>query len=103
MKGLKKYIDRYGYHFTEELGYRAASKPKWNSNDLVNELEGRVYYNVTGSTLGDMVYMANREGLSKRRGVNYALSIVGDYDYYGGRVFKEWLHQVEDFDFTPYI
>ena len=104
MKGLKKYIDRYGYHFTESLSHDV-SKHRWTSKDLIKRLENKVYYNVTESSLGDMLYIINAcdDTKSGKEGIKYMLSIVEDFNYYGGKIFKEWLHQVEDFDFTPYI
>ena len=58
MKGLRQYIKKHGKHFTEELAYKTAGK-RWSSTQIEKATQREVYYNVTASTLGDIVYLAN--------------------------------------------
>lgn len=107
MKGLRKYIRKHGRHFTEELAYEAAGR-KYNARQVEKAAQKKVYYNVTGSTLGDMVYLTNSNfngwGFSSISGsINYTLYFVGQYKFHGGFLFEQWLHGLDDFDFTPYI
>lgn len=105
MKGLRQYIKKHGKHFTEELAYKAAGK-KWSSKQIEKATQGEVYYNVTASTLGDMIFLINTYRKYLRRKsecVSFALCIIGDYQYYGGVIFDTWLEDNKGFDFTPYI
>lgn len=106
MKGLRQYIKKHGRHFTEELAYKAAGK-KWSAEDIERTAQKEVYYNVTASTLGDMIYLVhethNRHGIKKSNCIKHTLCVIGNYNFYGGEVFREWLREVKDFDFTPYI
>ena len=56
MKGLEQYIEKYGNHFTEELASDITLK-KWDSSKIQKSAQKKVYYNVTGSTSGDMMYL----------------------------------------------
>ncbi len=68
------------------------------------------YYNVTGSTVGDMVFLAN---YAKDTGkpfyrtihncVRFALCIVGEYALRNGAMFSKWVWDAKEFDLTPYI
>ena len=107
MKGLRKYIKAHGRHFTEELAM-AVTCHKWSPGQIEKATQRKVWYNVTGSTLGDLVYLVNEiykdwkfKTLSKC--LVYPLYIVGDYRLYGGVVFDDWLEDNKDFDLTPYI
>ena len=107
MKGLREYIRKHGRHFTEELAYKAAGR-KYSASQVERAAQRKVYYNVTGSTLGDMVYLTNCTyngwGFTTISGnISYTLYFVGNYKHHGGVLFNEWLHGLEDFDFTPYI
>lgn len=109
MRGLKRYIRRHGRHFTEELALHATGG-SWNSSRVLKKASGMVYYNVTGSTVGDMVFLANLpkdSGLPFSRTlqgcIKFALSIIGDYSFHDGRVFDRWTLENKDFDFTPFI
>ena len=112
MKGLRKYIRKHGKHFTEELAYKIAGK-RWNAQQIEHAIQKKVYYNVTESTIGDMVYMVNEvysikhRHTSLRECAKYTIGIVGDYQYYGGILFMEWLKEMKtadnDFDFRDYI
>lgn len=113
MRGLKRYIRKHGYHFTEQLALDAALNKRWNWEQVEKELHRRVWFNVTDSTVGDMLYLVNEcydednfMGYGKKsKCVSYAILYVGDFRYYGGSLFKRWLDDIPDssFDFTPYI
>lgn len=113
MKGLEEYIEVHGRHFTEELGY-AVSGGRYDADKVGRMAQRKVYYNVTGSTLGDMVYLANTywhqpypDCKRLNKCIDFALCIVGSYYFHGGKVFDMWLESLpdymDDFDFTPYI
>ena len=111
MKGLREYIRKHGNHFTEELALDVAGK-KWGSDEVTKAAQKLVYYNVTDSTLGDMVFIMNchraaPSSKGKSDCVKYMVSIIGYYGFYGGKVFDRWVRVVRKsnphFDFTPYI
>jgi hypothetical protein len=108
MKGLKEYIRKYGRHFTKELAYDAV-RWKWPLKDIEDTAQSKVYYNVTGSTLGDIVYLVHivhdaypEEYYRKDYCVDYALAVIRDVRYTGS-AFSNWILTIRDFDFTPYI
>lgn len=111
MKGLKEYVEKHGKHFTEELA-GAVSKRKWNASKVVRDSQKKVYYNVTGSTVGDMVYMMDMFWYYLAEQYTYGMSMklmlrwVGNYNKTGSP-FSMWLGSLDynnkDFDFTPYI
>ena len=117
MKGLEEYINKHGKHFTEQLAYDVALSKKWNKEQIEDALQKRVWYNVTGSTIGDIIYLVNEcydEGCmgygKKHRCISYTLLYVGDFNNYGGKLFERWLEDIsqyniikDNFDFTPYI
>lgn len=109
MKGLGKYIKKYGKHFTEQLAMSVTSG-RWDSSEIMKKAEDMVYYNVTGSTVGDIVFLANYAKdtgrafyKSKHNCVKFALKIVGEYALHDGVMFNKWVGDTKDFDFTPYI
>ena len=109
MKGLRKYIKKHGKHFTEELAISITSG-RISPFEVMEMAQNIVYYNVTGSTDGDIVFLANHAKdcgnsscRSKYRCVKAALGIVGEYSFSGGATFDSWLVNNKDFDFTPYI
>ena len=109
MKGLRQYIRKHGRHFTEELAM-TVTKGKWNSSEIMEKAESMVYYNVTGSTVGDIVFLTNYAkdtGKSfyktKHNCVRFALCVVGEYAFKDGAMFKKWIDGTKDFDFTPFI
>ena len=109
MKGLRQYIRKHGNHFTEELAMNV-TKGRWSSPEIMEKAESMVYYNVTGSTIGDIVFLANYAkdtGKSfyktKHNCVRFALCIVGEYALRDGVMFRKWLEGNKDFDFTQYI
>ena len=111
MKGLEEYIEVHGNHFTEKLAAEVTNR-KWDFSEVAKTTQEKVYYNVTGSTLGDMVYLADmicnrsHRKQSLKRGINEVLTWVQDYRR-GGSAFCIWLTvsivKGEDFDFTSYI
>jgi len=109
MRGLKAYIRKHGRHFTEKLAM-TVTKGKWGSSEIMEKAESMVYYNVTGSTIGDIVFLANYAkdtGKSfyktKHNCVRFALCIVEEYALRDGAVFKKWLGDNKDFDLMQYI
>ena len=108
MKGLKEYIKKHGKHFTEEL-VKAALPLRWDITDVVSSAQKKVYYNVTGSTVGDMAYLANTvymsEGWSKTKCIDFTTTIMGDYGVGRELAFSWFLDSLKGkkFDFTPYI
>jgi hypothetical protein len=111
MNGLDRYIRKHGKHFTEKLAYKVAGR-RWSGRQIEKAAQRKVYYNVTGSTLGDMIYLTNEA--SNRWNIpilytcaKFTLYRIGNHQYYGGVVFDDWLEDLENinptFDFTPYI
>ena len=107
MKGLEEYINKHGRHFTKELASKVTDE-RWDSSKLEKDAQKHVYYNVTGSTIGDMVYLMTigdaRQSYCKK--VKTMLSWVQDYNKTESP-FIIWLTVLfvkeQDFDFTPYI
>lgn len=69
-----------------------------------------MYYNVTGSTAGDIVFLVNfakdsgRSFLkTKHQCIKFALCIVSEYAMHDGVMFNKWIGDSKDFDLTPYI
>ena len=112
MKGLHEYIRKYGVHFTEDLALSITSG-NFDSKVIINKTQNKVYYNVTKSTIGDMVYLVNityndssDKKISLDNCIKNMLYLVEDYKK-TGYPFLTWLGDiiVKDirFDFTPYI
>ena len=103
MKGLKRYLARHGRHFTVKLAMDVIDC-KWDANEVKKASDAMVYYNVSKSTLGDMVYLANlfAYDLPKRRCIEYTLEMVGNV-YAEGRAFNAWIILDEDIDLGKYI
>ena len=96
MKGLRQYIRKHGRHFTEELAM-TITRGRWNPSEIMEKAESMVYYNVTGSTVGDIVFLANyAKGTNKplyrtmHNCVRFALCIVGEYSLRKGVMFNKW-------------
>ncbi len=106
MKGLDEYIRRHGRHLTEELALDSV-KVRWGTSKVRKAVEGRVYYNVTRATVGDMVYLVNKyhsrcPGLHKSTCIKHVLGIVGDVSM-EGHAFDDWLGKGSDVDLGRYI
>ena len=109
MKGLRKYIKKHGKHFTEQLAM-SVTKGKWSPSQVMEKAQSMVYYNVTGSTVGDIVFLTNYAKdtgkpfyKTKHNCVKFALCIVGKYTLHDGVMFNKWVGDTRDFDLTPYI
>lgn len=109
MKGLRQYIKKHGRHFTEELAI-TITKGRWSSSEIMKKAESMVYYNVTGSTIGDIVFMTNYAKdtgkpfyKTKHNCIRFALDIAGDYALRDGAMFKKWIGNTRNFDLTPYV
>ena len=109
MRGLRQYIKKHGRHFTEELAM-TVTNGRWDSSEIMEKAESMVYYNVTGSTVGDIVFLTNYAkdtGKSfyktKYNCVKFALCIVGEYALRDGAMFRKWTEDNRDFDLTEYI
>lgn len=86
------------------------TKGRWNPSEIMEKAESMVYYNVTGSTVGDIVFLTNYAkdtGKSfyktKYNCIKFALCIVGEYVLRDGAMFKKWAVENKDFDLTHYI
>ena len=106
MKGLEEYIKKHGRHFTEELAYNIVGQ-KWTAEKIKEAAQKKVYYNVTGSTDGDLVYLTNFRGkcYPLTKAVNWTLSLIGNY-LLSEVPFNSWVEIIaerDNFDFTPYI
>lgn len=106
MVGLREYTKKHGKHFTKQLALDV-SGGRFNADQVIKAAQKKVYYNVTESTLGDMIYLVNSCTLTKKdKCVDYALSTIGDY-FSTEKPFSTWICilclKEEDFDFTPYI
>lgn len=110
MKGLDKYIKRHGRHITPELA-KAIYGSKWDSSEVERTAQKYVYYNVNGTTLGDMVYISNMlytyQRWNKRKCIKYTLSKAEDY--YNGKeyAFRHLIYFLKSgdlsIDFSLYI
>lgn len=108
MKGLKQYIKKHGRHFTEELAM-SATRGRWSTEEIISKVETYVYYNITGSTVGDIVFLVNfakdsgRSFLrTKHQCIKFALCIVGEYAMHDGVMFNKWVGDTKNFDLTPF-
>ena len=111
MKGLEEYINVHGNHFTEKLALDV-SKNKWDISKIEKSSQSKVYYNVTGSTIGDMVYMMDMfkyflsDQYTNNKCITLMLKWVGDHSKTGSP-FCIWLSTIvldhKEFDFTSYI
>jgi hypothetical protein len=108
MKGLRQYVRKHGNHFTEELAM-TVTRGRWTSSEIMEKAESMVYYNVTGSTVGDIVFLTNyakNTGESfyrtKHSCVKFALNIIEEYAL-RETMFIKWVGDNKDFDLTEYI
>ena len=118
MIGLKEYIDRHGLHFTEELAAEAIKSfgdDLWDASKVDAMLQKRVYYNTTGTTKGDIVYIANmarsilfqKEENLQKKCLEYIISVIQGVEGYDGIAFSSGAagmeFKEEDFDLTIYL
>lgn len=105
MKGLGEYLKKYGRHFTEELA-KDVIYVKWDMAQINKALNRKVYYNVTSSTSGDILYLINYMGNicggNKTKSIDWALYCVGTYCM-KEIAFNTWFSSLRNnFDFRPY-
>ena len=108
MKGLKEYIKKHGRHFTVDLAYRIIGD-RWKAKEVYDYLQKKVYYNINGTTLGDMVYLFNNmyeSNSSKqdcRKSVISYVQDIGNLD--NPFIFEHWVSDAKTshFDITPYV
>ena len=86
------------------------TKGRWASSEIMEKAESMVYYNVTGSTVGDIVFLTNYAKdtgkpyyRTKHNCVKFALCIVGEYAMHDGVMFNKWVDDTKEFDLTPYV
>lgn len=106
MKGLEEYIKRHGRHLTERLALDS-TVVRWDAAKVRKAVEGRVYYNVTGFTVGDMVYLVNEYHARyprphKAQCIKYVLRVVEDVTL-EGKAFGDWLAKGSTVDLGRYI
>lgn len=106
MKGLRKYIAKHGRHLTEQLAMDAL-ECRQDISEVVKATESRVYYNVSESTLGDIVLMVNHFnscfiGANKYDCIKWALSKVGDVNT-NGYAFEILVKNYAKIDLGKYI
>ena len=109
MIGLREYIGKYGKHFTVELAYKVGGD-RWNAKEIYDYIQKKVYYNVSGTTLGDMVYLFNRMYSplpgGKEHSRNNVISYVQDMENLDAcPIFDIWsrANRGEDIDLREYI
>lgn len=116
MKGLKKYTQKHGSHFTERLALDASRRfidDPWGMDDVQGMLERKVYYNAVGMTNGDILYVANviryqmGEDATKARCVRMLVDVLQGTGHVEGMAFSAWISGMEfnadGFDLSPYI
>ena len=90
---LEEYIKANGKHFTPELTEKVLDI-KWSGDTIQKFLEGRVYYNVTGSSLDDIVFWMNYYGKEKGRRKSQCWrqvkTLIEDYRN-KGKFFDRWI------------
>lgn len=96
-------------HFTVELAYDATDK-FYDVDEVEKELNKKVYYNVSGYTIGDAVYIFNGwtdvlDRGNKKYRAEMVRMVLEDPMYLDiPTVFELWVKAyARDFDFTPYI
>lgn len=110
VKGLREYVEKHGMHFTMKLAEDVLGKEKRRSLEEIRKLmDKEAWYNVTGATDGDLLYLGNCfMSSNKRKDTALVISLVSSYHNNQGFSFRHFLLGLmlkcfEDFDFTPYI
>lgn len=108
MKSLEEYVLVHGRHFTTDLAI-AAIKSRWSPEEIERTSSTMVYYNVSGATFGDLVFLTNKHYInvypchtSKIKCIQHALDIIGDVDAVE-YAFNLWLLKDSDLDLKDYI
>lgn len=110
MKGIKEYIKKHGRHFTEELAYEVVGT-KWKIDKIQDILSTMVWYNVNGTTSGDIIYIVNTMHkeycpVFNIRGVcKMVAEFASDYNLGKEFAFNNWLlrSSKENIDLSLYI
>lgn len=114
MKGIRKYIEKYGKHFTLELAMDVMPGGV-KASYIEKVLDEEVWYNLTKSTLGDAYVVVNTAYSfkecepfnSRKKCIDFAMITMGNPYSKEGDIFDNWVKaQRKDspnFDFTPYI
>ena len=109
IKGLRRYIKKHGRHLTEELAKNAIFF-FWTPEEIMSSSQRKVYYNVTGATVGDMVYLANyNKGIyeSKNKSTSKMLSVISNYKEGREVAFDLFIDKIRKdknrFNLMPYI
>lgn len=116
MKGLKEYIAKHGRHLTVELANSfMGGEARWNKDSVMESMQKKVYYNVTGTSDADLYYWVNMcyevsnvsgRRSTKNRCIKDAVRRIGDMEYEGwafDNAVMTFALTETDFDFTPYI
>lgn len=111
MKGLQKYLRKHGSHFTIKLAEDVNGR-NFTFSIVDRYLSTMVWYNVSNSTIGDIIYLSGAayssmiKCPSRRECVKYALSVVGDVNG-EDLAFASWLGALLikdiEFDFREYV
>ena len=112
-EGFLAYIDKHGYHFTEELAEHVSkmmenadgSKHSWSAEQVKKAMVGLGFFQLsdknmtkTKSTYGDLTYLANMHYADgypdplkdEASCLKYAWKNANDPDGYDGMVFSRW-------------
>lgn len=109
--GAKRYIEKYGYHFNEQLAQAASDmmvnsngkSHKWTPEQIEKTMKLYGLTNHGKCTLGDLTYLANmayadlyptvlKDEVSCLR---YAIAMANDPDGYDGMPFNRWLSDLK--------
>lgn len=91
-------------HFTLKLASDVLGKHKrWGLGEVKESLDRKVWFNLTGATDGDILFLGNYfHNCNKRGNMALARTFLGYYSFGGAlRILLNDCRQ--DFDFTPYI
>lgn len=102
--GYAAYVGKHGYHFTKQLAVKASEQMKnvdgsshqWSVDEIRLATNDKVI--PKGTTLGDMLYLANMaysdfypKVIRTEEGcVQYAIAVASDPDGYEGMAFCRW-------------
>lgn len=111
-----QYIDKHGYHFTNELAQYASSMMQnsnnvihtWDSEQVRSVVDRLGYAIPSTSTIGDITYTANMcyadffPSLidTEDKCIQYAMNVANDIDGYEGIQFCRWLSDVNHKNIT---
>lgn len=109
-KSCSSYINKHGYHFTDNLAEHACSdminadgsSHRWTTEEIKNILHPYGEHAYRKCTLGDMTYLANMAYAdfypnvihSEDECIEYAIATANDPDGYEGIVFLRWMADI---------